>query len=287
MNIAEFEVDEKKCVGCSQCVKVCPGGILYLDENKKSNMQDIDCFGWNGCWKCEHCLSVCPTGAISIFGHSAEACIPPADSETAAPVLDALIANRHSCRRYLDKNVDRTTIDDMLSRLGNAPNGGNKQLVEYTLIDDKDEMKVFHDAAYAEMERLASEGVYPVGFDKASYDDMKRWENTVRPDMLFCGAPHLLIPHAPLGNGEPRQDVLIAGTYFELLCASRGLGSVMLTFPLGILELMPDIKAMLKIPENHYIGMIIGFGYPQIKYRRGTQRAVEKSRIHRMKFDKQ
>lgn len=286
MNIADFKVDKGKCIGCSQCVKVCPGGILYLDKDKKSNMKDIDCFGWSGCWKCGHCLSVCPTGAISIFGHSAEDCIPPVDTETAAPVLDALISNRHSCRRYLDKNVDREIIDDMLSRLGNAPNGGNKQLVEYTLIDDKEQMKIFHDAAYAEMERLASEGIYPEGFDKASYDDMKRWEKTVRPDMLFCGAPHLLIPHAPLGKGEPRQDVLIAGTYFELLCASRGLGSVMLTFPLGVLNLMPEIKAMLKIPENHYIGMLIGFGYPQIKYRCGSMRIIEKNRIHRLKFDK-
>lgn len=33
----------------------------------------------------------------------------------------------------------------------------------------------------------------------------------VRPDMFFCGAPHILIPHAPLGHGEPIQDVVIAG----------------------------------------------------------------------------
>lgn len=57
------------------------------------------------------------------------------------------------------------------------------------------------------------------------------------------------------------QDVLIAGTYFELLCASRGLGAVMMTFPLGALEQMLEIKALLEIPEDHYIGMLIGFGY--------------------------
>ena len=115
---------------------------------------------------------------------------------------------------------------------------------------------------------------------------MKRWEKTVRPDMLFCGAPHILIPHAPLGQGEPVQDVLIAGTYFELLCASRGLGAVMLTFPLGVLERMPDIRAMLDIPDHHYIGMIIGFGYPEIRYARGVQREVEQSRIQRPSFEK-
>lgn len=287
MNIAGFKVDKDKCIGCGQCIKVCPGAVLYLDDDNKSNITDIDSFGWNGCWKCEHCLSVCPTGAISIFGHSAEDCPPVILSEIAAPVMDALIANRHSCRRYIDKNVDREIIDDMIARLGNAPNGGNKQLVEYTLIDDKEQMKRFHDAAYSEMERLAAQGIYPEDFDKESYDDMKRWEKTVRPDMLFCGAPHMLIPHAPLGNGEPQQDVLIAGAYFELLCASRGLGSVMLTFPLAVLDLMPDIKAMLKIPENHYIGMLIGFGYPEIRYRRGSMRTIEESRIHRPDFEKQ
>jgi nitroreductase len=200
--------------------------------------------------------------------------------------MDALIANRHSCRRYQKRNVERKIIDDMIARLANAPNGGNKQQVEFTLIDDMEQMDVFRHLAYTEMEKLAAQGIYPEGFDKASYEDMKRWEQTVRPDMLFCGAPHLLVPHAPLGRGEPVQDVLIAGTYFELLCASRGLGAVMLTFPLGVLNCMPGIKAMLEIPEDHYIGMLIGFGYPQIPYARGTQRVIEESRIHRPDFRK-
>lgn len=127
-------------------------------------------------------------------------------------------------------------------------------------------------------------GRRPEDFDRASYEDMKRWRKTVRPDMLFCGAPHLLIPHAPLGKGEPVQDVLVAGTYFELLCASRGLGAVMLTFPLGALKRMPRIRAMLEIPEDHYTGMFIGFGYPEISYKRGVQKTVDPGRIHRPAF---
>ena len=133
-------------------------------------------------------------------------------------------------------------------------------------------------------ERLAEQGIYPEGFGKDAYEDMKQWEKTVRPDMLFCGAPHILIPHAPMGKGEPVQDVIIAGTYFELMCASRGLGTVMMTFPLSVLNLMPKIRGMLEIPEDHYVGMIIGFGYPQIPYARGTQRTVEPERIHRLSF---
>lgn len=112
----------------------------------------------------------------------------------------------------------------------------------------------------------------------------KHLEETVRPDMLFCSAPHILLPHAPLGNGTPVPDTIIAGTYFEMLCASRGLGAIMMTFPLDVLSCMPEIKTMLEIPENHYVGMILGFGYPEITYARGVQKKMDQSRIHRLKF---
>ncbi len=284
MNQANFVVNTEKCIGCGRCVKVCPGGVLSLNQAKKPEIADFKEFEWSGCWRCEHCLAVCPTGAVSVFGHTPENSLPLPDYEIAARALDSLIAGRHSCRRCKNKNVDLSLINDMLERLASAPNGGNKQQVEFTLIDDREQMNQFRQLAYSRMEKLADQGIYPKGFGKEAYEDMKRWKKTVRPDMLFCGAPHLLIPHAPLGHGEPVQDVVIAGTYFKLLCASRGLGAVMLTFPLGMLEQMPDIKAMLHIPDNHYIGMMIGFGYPEIQYARGIQRKTEDNRIHRLKF---
>ncbi len=284
MNIADFYVDQNKCIGCGLCVKVCPGGILHLNATRKCEMDEIDQFGWWGCWRCEHCLAVCPRGAISIFGKQPENSLSPVASEQAAPMLEALMANRHSCRRFLKKDVDSALIDRMLRALGNAPNGGNKQQVEFTLVYDREQMDFFRHLAYAEMDRLAAGGVYPKGFDAPSFQDLKRWENTVRPEMLFCGAPYLLIPHATLGKGEPVEDTMVAAAWFELLCAANGLGCVMMTFPKDALANMPDIKAMLQIPEDHYIGVMLGFGWPEIRYARGSQRTVEESRVHRLRF---
>ena len=287
MNLAQFRLDAEKCIGCGLCVKVCPGGVLNLNAEHKCEMDEIDSFGWNGCWKCEHCLAVCPRGAISIFGKVPEDSMEPVVPEAAAPVLDALIRNRHSCRRYLKKDVPPELIDSMLQALANAPNGGNKQQVEFTIIDDRTKMARFRAIAYGRMEQLAAGGVYPAGFDAPSYVDLKRWEQTVRPEMLFCSAPYLLIPHAPLGKGEPVEDVMTAAAYFELLCAANGLGAVMMTFPKDALKTMPEVRAMLRIPEEHYIGVMIGFGWPEIRYARGAQRTVEDARIHRLRFDEE
>ena len=76
----------------------------------------------------------------------------------------------------------------------------------------------------------------------------------------------------------------IAAAYFELLCASRGLGCVMMSFPKDALRNMPEIKALLQIPETHYVGVMLGFGWPEIRYARGTQRGVGEKRIHRLRF---
>ena len=91
-----------------------------MGEDGRVQIEDFQEFGWSGCWKCEHCLAVCPTGAISIFGHCPKDSIPPVQADEASPVMDALIANRHSCRRYQDRSVDPGMIWDTI-RIATKP----------------------------------------------------------------------------------------------------------------------------------------------------------------------
>jgi len=58
----------------------------------------------------------------------------------------------------------------------------------------------------------------------------------------------------------------------------------MMTFPKDALKNMRLIRAMLCIPENHYVGAMLGFGWPEIRYARGTQRGIEQAKIHRLSF---
>ncbi|MBD5098943.1 MAG: 4Fe-4S binding protein [Clostridiales bacterium] len=271
MDITHFQLDESKCIGCGTCTKVCCGEILSVDERGKARIAPVTEFGWAGCWECQHCLAVCPTEAISIFDRKPEDSLPAPKPETAAPVLDALLTTRRACRRYLQKDVPMEIIEEMFAVLQNLPTGSNKRKVEYTFLD-REQTRRFHDLAYARMEELAARGIYPKTFDAHYYGQMKGWEAKVRPDMLLCSAPYLLIPHEQKDVACAYEDVNIACAWWDLLCASRGLGCVMMTFPRSVLELMPDIYALLGIPNDHYVGSLMGFGWPELRYPRGVQR---------------
>ena len=278
-----FKVDPSKCIGCGKCVNVCSGMVLELKDGAPV-MKPFERFGWRGCWRCQHCLAVCPQGAISIFGKKPEDSLPPPPPEM-GEYMERLVVNRRSCRRFLDKNVEPKIITDILNAMAAAPTGGNAQGVEYTLIDDKDRVHEIWKAAYAKMDADAKRHIYTHSFSDFYYGKMKESEKTVRKgDLLFCGAPHLFIAHERCAGKwaeDSKVNCNIATAYFELLCNAHGLGSTIMSYSAEVLnELAPEARAMLNIPKDHYTGLIVGFGYPEIEYARGVQKD-RKRKIHR------
>jgi hypothetical protein len=54
-----------------------------------------------------------------------------------------------------------------------------------------------------------------------------------------------------------------------------------MSYPAEVLnELVPEARAMLGIPDNHYTKLMVGFGYPEIPYARGVQKD-RSAKIHR------
>ncbi|NLC97413.1 MAG: nitroreductase [Erysipelotrichaceae bacterium] len=272
---AKFILDKNKCIKCDACINTCTGMVLKKSTDGYPHMIEFEKFGWNGCWKCQHCLAVCPEGAISIFGKN------PEDSnlmpeEDMGIQMERLVTGRRACRRYLDKNVDPKIIDKILYAMQNVPAGGNSNNVEYTVIDDKEEVRRIWEVAYNKMEQDAKKGIYTDSFNKFYYDKMKESEKSVRKDdMLFCGAPHLFIAHTRwFGKwGEDYKiNCNIATAYFELLAQAHGLGAIIMSYPSDVINDNPEIKKMLGIPEKHYMKLIVGFGYPEIKYHRKAQK---------------
>lgn len=55
-----LEVDQEKCVGCGECVEVCPVDVYELQNEKSVVVNEDECLG------CESCLEVCEEGAITL-----------------------------------------------------------------------------------------------------------------------------------------------------------------------------------------------------------------------------
>ena len=199
--------------------------------------------------------------------------------------MEKLVTGRRACRRYLDKNVSPEIIDRILVAMQNVPAGGNSNNVEFTVIEDKEQVKRLWDVAYNKMEENAQKGIYTDSFNDFYYTKMKESEKTVRKnDMLFCGAPHLFIAHARC-VGKWAEDYKIncniATAYFELLAQAHGLGAIIMSYPSDVIADNPEARAMIGIPKEHYMKLIVGFGYPEIKYHRGSQKEGYR-KIHRL-----
>ncbi len=57
-----IKIDREKCMDCGKCREVCPGSLLYGDEEGKTfNRFPRDC------WGCTACVKECGFGAIRYF----------------------------------------------------------------------------------------------------------------------------------------------------------------------------------------------------------------------------
>jgi len=54
------EVNAEKCVGCGECVEVCPVEVFELQDEKSVPVYAEECLG------CESCIEVCEEGAITV-----------------------------------------------------------------------------------------------------------------------------------------------------------------------------------------------------------------------------
>jgi NADH-quinone oxidoreductase subunit I len=62
-------VDEKKCIGCSKCEKVCPADAAHMEQkgvNEKGRPIKRPTFDQAKCVSCQMCMENCPKSAINM-----------------------------------------------------------------------------------------------------------------------------------------------------------------------------------------------------------------------------
>lgn len=271
----QFRIDQERCTQCGECELDCPAGVISMDDYPKISNEDR-------CYRCQHCLAVCPTGAVLILGRNADASTLLADNFPDPGKLEILIKGRRTVRRYSDKNLPSELIDELIDIANYAPTGVNNQGVLYTVIKERKIMNTLRGIVMTQLSKLRDQQKLPEGLIEQYIGfAVQAWQDEGK-DIIFRGAPHLLITSAPNDAPCPEQDTLIALTTFQLIAHARGVGTVWDGMFMMALSLCPDLTLLLRIPKNHTIGYAIAFGEPAVEYHRTVQRGPARVNVVRL-----
>ena len=275
------EIDREKCIGCGACIAVCPSETLSLEDGKAvvSGSQSLSC---------GHCEAVCPQAAVSVPTlQNSSLDFQTFDRRTdwlAPGVVDVaglvqLMRSRRSCRRYRNRPVPLDVLQD-LARIGlTAPSGSNCQPWSFTLLPSRQAVVRLGDLIAAFFRRLNRSADRPLlrqalkwagrrelDFYYRNYRDavaeaLTEWERAGR-DVLFHGAPAVILVGARPGAACPAEDALLATQNILLGAHAMGLGTCLIGFAVSALKNDPGIRKRLGIPPGESVRTVIALGYP-------------------------
>ena len=254
-----LKVDRARCSRCGLCVADCRNKAIVADPESGYPIVAPD-GGADRCMHCQHCMMICPAGALSVDGVDVAAC-PPAgqDLPSYASLLD-LVRSRRSCRDYLQKNVEKDVIADLMDAMRYVPTGVNRRGLHFSLVDDLEVMAQYRKRTYEKICAMKDAGTLPEGQIRL-YDQFMEGS-----DPVFRTAPHLLVVSVAEDSFCAEADPLIAVSYFELLAHARGLGTVWFGRWMSMWRtFLPEMKDVMGIPEGYKPGYAILFGYASPK----------------------
>jgi nitroreductase/NAD-dependent dihydropyrimidine dehydrogenase PreA subunit len=260
-----FIVDEARCTACGTCAKDCLMGIISMNP-KPELSPDKEAM----CMECQHCMAVCPKGAISILGKDPADSMPNTKELPSPEQMTKMIKNRRSIRQYRKENIGKDLIYELLETASYAPTGENGNSVHFTVVDDVETMYKLRNITYDAIIKAGEAGKVPENLNFI-YEFARLWKKD-GIDVVFRGAPHIVIASAPNDCPSPKEDTMIALSYFELLAVSNGLGTLWDgMFKLTLEFIAPELRQTFGIPENHLIGYSMVFGKPAVRYARAIQ----------------
>jgi len=288
-------IDPDKCSGCGQCLVVCPDRTITLVAGRAA-VTGAHCLG------CGHCLATCPSGAVRVGAIAADSLdfntftleprwLPWGEFDPAR--LVQLLASRRSCRNYQDKPVSRELLLDLVKAGTTAPSGTNSQGWTFTILAKRQQVAELGGRIagfFTRLNRLAANpgarffhrlfggdalGKYYRRYYHSIAEGLREWREEGR-DLLFHGAPALIVVGSRPEASCPAEDALLATQNILLTAHAAGLGSCLIGYAVAALEREPSLKDDLGIPREEKVYAVIALGWPSEKYQRlsGRKAAV-------------
>lgn len=279
-------INSDKCTGCGLCIPVCPHDTLVLKNGKTMVSGDR-------CMVCGHCRAACPADAVQIpqlENHMQTFSFYKTTEEKwqtfgSFPVKDLvqLMQSRRSCRNYMDKPLPIEILHDLVKIGITAPSGTNSQKWTFTLLSTREEVLSLGEQIaifFKRTNRMAKSfflrkvlklaGKWELDeYYNEHYDRVKQaleaWEHNGE-DLLFHGAPAVIVMGSAPGASCPMEDALLASQNILLGAHAMGLGTCMIGYAVKAMQVDRSITESLNIPSEESVHALITVGFPDETY---------------------
>lgn len=263
-----LKVDQSKCRKDGLCVTVCPGAIIRLD--RKTGFPDLIPRAEKACIGCGQCVAVCPHGAMNHLQVPIEQC-PPIEKELTISQDQAVqfLRSRRSIRVFKDRPVGKETLNTLIESARYAPTAGNAQSIKWFVLTRKERIRHFAELTVAHMRRTI-DTADPATYAPYWPALVAAWDKGL--DVILRSAPALVIAAAPRANAHGMTDVTLALSYFELAALNMDLGTCWAGLLHVAMCRGDDFNRELPVLATHSHHYPLMVGYPDIRYHRLPER---------------
>lgn len=263
-----IRVNQDSCSQCGACADICYArGVFEMTENGAVAAQP------EICRFCGHCVAVCPTDSVVHSALPMEDCplIEGALLPSAEMMLVAMRARR-SYRRYKKRLIPRAVIQDLISHSRYIPTGGNRQFLDWVVLDDEQSITELLHSTLLELRESTEKGRdasrFLGGLTVDEVDDLIDLA-VHRRRRFFFNAPVVLAGYCDAGSLCTREEATYAAYNITLLAERVGLG----TCHIGSIQLLLEEfshlqREVLGIPDGKELQVILTLGYPAWEFRR-------------------
>jgi nitroreductase/Pyruvate/2-oxoacid:ferredoxin oxidoreductase delta subunit len=291
-------IDREACIGCGECVRVCPSQTIAMRDGKAVVAGDRSL-------GCGHCAAVCPVAAVRVESLDPSALrfatfrcggdwMPPGARDAAE--LVRLMASRRSCRNFKDEPVPLPLLEDLVKIGALAPSGTNSQAWTFTILPSRAavmQLGAAVGAFFKRLNRMAESRLLRHGLRLAGRPELANYYRDYHAsveqgladwearglDRLLHGAPAAILVGSAPGASTPAEDALLATQNILLAAHALGLGTCLIGFAVAAIQKDRRIKDLLKTPPAENVHAVIALGYPTESYPRLTGRKKAVTRI--------
>ncbi len=240
-----IQINSEKCIGCLTCVSVCPFLVLEAVNGKPEQNESGLCI------KCLHCAAACPQNAIRL--DELEGILPGETQKFSAErhgFVEDFLMSRRSYRHFRPEPVPKDVISHALRVSAWAPSAKNQHPTKWIVVSDQNRRRQIMDHIL--------EYVKQTGASPEIAELYERGHNVV-----MGNAKTLLLAYARTNAINPSVDTALALHNTELLLQAQGIGTCWAGYLARMCSVIPEIRELLKLPENcHFYGALM-IGYPE------------------------